>query len=158
MKALGVVVGLILGALALFSLLNWSALSAPSALSLGLATVRAPLGLVLLGGAALLTAAFVALVLFQRTAALLEVRRFARELRAQRELADKAEASRFVELRTFLEAELRRASDGAAAARAELDGKLGRLEQGLVAKLAELENGISAHVAEVEDKLGRVVQ
>ena len=41
-----------------------------------------------------------------QTSALLETRRHSRELQASRELADQAEASRFNELRNFLEVEL----------------------------------------------------
>ncbi len=89
----------------------------PTELSLGFAQVQAPLGVVMLGISALLCALFIVYLLFQQAGALLEARRYAKEMKAQRELADSAEASRFTELRAFLEAEMRRLeAQGAASA------------------------------------------
>ena len=158
MKALGLFVSVILLALALFSLLNWTVLSAPTSLSIGVKTVQGPLGIILLAGLGLLTATFVAFIAYERTTALLEARRFARELHVQRELADKSEASRFSELRAYLETEQRKSYERAAAARNDLDTRIGRLEQGLLDRLSEVENGLSAHLSEVEDKVDRALQ
>ena len=85
----------VLGAIVLFAALNWSSFMAPTTMSLGFAAVQAPLGLILLGLMALLTALFLVFVVYLQTSVLLETRRHARELQTQRELADQAEASRF---------------------------------------------------------------
>jgi uncharacterized integral membrane protein len=157
-KVLTIVLMVLLVTLAVFALLNWSAISAPTPLSLGLTTLNAPLGLVMLAASGLLTATFVSIVVYQRTTALVEARRFARELHAQRELADSAEASRFVDLKAYLEAELRKLDERTAGARADMDAGLARLEAELVARFSEVENGLSAHMAEVEDKIDRALQ
>ena len=77
-----------------FAALNWSAFMAPTTLSLGFATVQAPLGLIMLGLLVFLTGLFLVFVVYLQTSSLLETRRHARELQANRELADQAEASR----------------------------------------------------------------
>lgn len=105
-RALAVVIIVALVLLALFAVLNWGALTAPTVLSFFGATVQAPLGLILL-----LTAVAFALLSFvygavQRTAMLLEARRHAQALEAQRRLAEDAEASRLNELRADMQREL----------------------------------------------------
>ena len=93
-------------AVALFAALNWTAFLAPTTLSLGVTEVQAPLGLILLGLIAFLTALFLGYLVYLQTTVLMESRRHAKELQVQRELADQAEASRFTELRTHLDSRL----------------------------------------------------
>jgi hypothetical protein len=153
-RFLSIVVSLILAALAAFSLLNWGHIATPAALSVGVATVNAPLGLVLLGFCAALTAAFLAFAAYEQARSLAAVRRSTKELQAQRELADRAELSRFQELRAWLETELRdlrRSGPGGGGPSGE------QLEAALVARLAEATNGLAAHLSEIEDKLDRVL-
>ena len=158
MKTLSVIVLLIVVALSVFTLLNWAVIAAPTSLSIGVDTVQAPLGLVLLIGSGVLTATFLVFILFQQTAALMEARRFARDLRAERDLAEKAESSRLTELRTSLDGELGAVAAASAAARADMHERLDKLEKLLMARLADVGNGLAAHVAEVEDKLDRAVK
>jgi uncharacterized integral membrane protein len=98
---LGILVGL-----GIFAALNWTAVSAPTDLNLLFRRVEAPLGVILLGVTAAVTVLYIAFLAWLETVALLEARRTARELNAQRELAQRAEASRYSELREFLAAEL----------------------------------------------------
>jgi uncharacterized integral membrane protein len=98
--------------LGLFCALNWQALSAPSALSLGLVQVQAPLGLILLGATVVISGLFLFYIVAQQAHLLMESRRFTKELQAQRQLADQAEASRFTELQTRLEALVTRLEQG----------------------------------------------
>jgi len=91
--------------------LNWAEVTRPADLSLGFTEVRMPLGVVLLGMMAFLSAVFVWLVAYQQGTVLLEARRHAKELSIQRDLADKAEASRFTELRAHLDREVARLSE-----------------------------------------------
>ncbi len=130
-KILGIAILVALALLALFAAVNWSALTAPTTLSFVAFTVEGPLGIILLGfalGFALLLLGYAAT---QRTAMLMESRRHAQELRAQREIAERAEASRLAELRQELErefAQVRRtieeSSNGLAAAIGQIDEKL----------------------------------
>src|SRR4051794_38627789 len=91
-----------------FVLINWPAVTAPGALNLGLATVSAPLGMVLLGVIVVLAVMYLGTVVYLQGSALLDGRRLSKELQAQRDLADKSEASRFTELRAHLNTELAR--------------------------------------------------
>lgn len=89
--------------IALLAAFNWNTLAAPSVVSLGVTDVQAPLGVLMLALTCLLGVFFVAYVLWLQGSVLMEARRHAKEMQAQRDLADKAEASRFTELRTVLE-------------------------------------------------------
>ncbi len=88
---------------AVFVALNWTEFVRPTPVSLGFGMVDAPLPLILLG------ALLLALVTAMANAAWVDRRhetamaQHLRELEAQRRLADKAEASRFTELRHYLD-------------------------------------------------------
>src|SRR3954447_8251266 len=86
----------------LFALLNWGAFSALTPISLGFTTVQAPLGLIMLGLSAFLCVLFAVWVIVLQASSLRDARRQTKELQAQRDLADRAEASRFTELRADL--------------------------------------------------------
>lgn len=92
---------------ALFCALNWTALTAPSALSLGFMQVEAPFGLVLLSLTAAFLVVLLAVLLYGRLAGLRESRALHRDLQAAHALADRAEASRFEELQRLIAAEFR---------------------------------------------------
>ena len=105
-RALAIVIIVALALLVLFAAMNWTALTAPTSLSFLGARTEAPLGLLLVAVAsafALLSFLYGAL---QRTAMLLEARRLAQALEAQRRLAEDAEASRLNELRADMQHEL----------------------------------------------------
>lgn len=121
---------LVLALAVAFAFLNWDALAAPMALSLGFATVTASLGAVLLVVAGLLGVAFGVWALSLQAAVLAESRRHAKEMQAQRELADRAEASRFVELREFVRTALEQTGNTLSAQIGQLED---RLERGRVA-------------------------
>lgn len=143
LRSLAVVV--VLALLTLFTALNWAVFVAPTRLSLLVTHVEAPLGLVLLGFIALLTAAFLGYVTYVQMAALAAGRRQAEELRQQRELADRAEASRFTELREVLLREL----EALRAAQRESEARLRE-------ELATAVNGLAASIGEVDDRLERL--
>jgi uncharacterized integral membrane protein len=121
----------------LFALGNWAAFNTPTALSLGVATVQAPLGLVMLGLVAFLCVLFVVWVVQVQAGALMDARRQTKELQAQRDLADKAEASRFTELR------------------AELMARFDRLQADTNRALEQSANAAAAHIGQLEDRLER---
>ncbi len=135
---------------------NWSLINQPADLSLIFSTVKAPLGLVLLGLIVVTALVFVALMAYTQTTFLMEGRRHAKELAAQRELADKAEASRFTELKTFVAEELVRLSrervEGAQQLQARMDG----LHAALVQRIDEQANSLAALVGQLEDHVRSV--
>jgi large-conductance mechanosensitive channel len=118
---------LVLVAVGLFAAVNWAVFTAPTPISLGLATVQAPLGLIMLVLIAFLCVLFTVWVIVLQANSLRDARRQTKELQAQRDLADKAEASRFTELRADL-----------------------------AARLDESTNATAAHIAQLEDRLERV--
>lgn len=145
----------ILGLIGIFAALNWSTFLAPTTLSLGFAVIQAPLGLVMLGLLVLLTGLFLAFVVYLQTSVLLETRRHARELQANRTLADQAEASRFTELRGYMETELKRQTDQNEASKIALLARMDQLDLDLRAALEQSGNTLSAYIGELEDRLER---
>ena len=143
--------------LAVFTLLNWSAFMAPTTLSLGLAEVKAPLGLIMLGVTVGVSSLFLVYILLQQASSILESRRSGKELKEQRQLAEQAEASRFTEMRAFLEAELRRMDTQASTTTGELAGRIDRMERQILQHLDESTRALSAYIGEVEDKLDRAL-
>lgn len=149
---------IILGAIGVFAAFNWNAFMAPTSLYLGFASVQAPLGLIMLGLLVLLTALFLIFVIYLQTSVLLDTRRHARELQVSRDLADKAEASRVIELRTFIEMELQRQATLDAEARKVLLVRLDQLDRDMSAALEQGTNSISAYIGQLEDRLDRGTQ
>lgn len=149
----GVVILVILLVLAVFSLANWSVLSAPATLSFIVFDIEGPLGVILLGAMLVLVGLFVLYALTLRTKMLMESRRCNQELEAQRKIAETAEASRLSELRTQIEREFAdvRATVG------EISGQMDRNVQSMQQSLDEAANGLAALVAEMDDKIDRVL-
>lgn len=93
-------------AVAGFAALNWSEIIRPTPLLFGPIVADAPLGAILLALLALALIAFLLSATAMKTQSLIESRHHFKELEAQRLLADKAEASRFTELRQHLDTHL----------------------------------------------------
>ena len=91
---------------AVFAALNWQQIATPTEINLLFTRVSAPIGLILLAIIALLTLLYFVFLAVVEAGALLEIRRHARQLEQARKLADKAEASRFAELKKYLAGEL----------------------------------------------------
>jgi hypothetical protein len=142
----------VLGLVVVFAALNWSAFIAPTALSLGLVTAEAPLGLILLAILALLTLLFLVYITYLQSTVLLDTRRHARELQLQRELAEQAEASRFNQLRAFMEAELEKLNGETEQSKSLLLTRLDQIERDLRAALEQTGNSLAAYIGELEDR------
>ena len=141
--------------------INWSAMTAPTDLNLVFMEIRAPLGLVLLGLMALLSAVFVGLIAYTQGTVLMETRRHAKELSVQRELADKAEASRFTELRAHLDREVSRLSEVIANQTRETLSRVDRAETGLRdrpvdAEIGRLVQTVEGHNRELHAHIDRL--
>jgi hypothetical protein len=127
-----------------FVILNWSLLGTPAGISFGFAHVTMPLGLVLLGLALLLVAVFFGLLLRVQLRLLATHRRHSDELRSHRQLVESAEASRYTELRQYLQQEL-----------SALREQQRQSEQRLHDELASTANSLSACVGEIDERLER---
>ena len=141
-----IILVLIVVAIGALAALNWTTLATPTLISLGITSIQAPLGLVMLALTILLGVFFLAYVLWLQGAVLLETRRHNKEMATQRDLADKAEASRFTELRTHLDGHYRTSQDA-------LLARIDALEARLAARVQESDNATAAYVGQLEDQL-----
>jgi len=138
-----------------FVALNFEQILQPTALNFGFTQVQAPMGLVLLGMLALVLVVFLAALVYYQTLHLMEVRRITREATDQRLLADKAEASRFTELRQYLQTELQTTATREQDLTNKLHTKLDQVQAALTQVIEQSANGLSASVGELEDRIER---
>jgi hypothetical protein len=146
---------IVVGAVALFTAVNWQAVTAPTSLSLIVGTVEAPLGLILLAVVLLLVVLFVVYVAYLQSSVLLENRRHARELQTQRELADQAESSRLHELRGLVESQLLSLTHQLNESKTEMAARIDQLDRDLRAAIAQSETSLTAYLGEIDDRLER---
>jgi mannitol-specific phosphotransferase system IIBC component len=146
------VVVLLIAALAA---LNWSLVATPATMSIGFMQVTAPFGLIMLGLTALLGIFFVAYVVYLQSSILFETRRHSKEMQAQRDLAGKAEASRFTELRNFLETQENAHMARNAERHAAMLARVEQLEQAFHRRVEQTDHSIAAHIGQLEDRLDR---
>lgn len=154
----------VMALLAVFSGLNWAELSESEPLNLGLFSYPAvPLGLIQMGLMLALLLGYFFYAAALEASVLSDVRKLTREVEASRKLADDAEASRFSELRKYLEGELGRLKMGGADLSPLLQ-RLEKLEGNLQQKMDGLENNLrqdvekagntlAAYIGELEDQL-----
>ncbi|MFZ1498493.1 MAG: LapA family protein [Giesbergeria sp.] len=133
-------------AIAAIAVLNWNTLAASVPVSLGVVTVDAPLGIVMLALTALLAAFALAYVLWLQGSVLMETRRHGKEMQVQRELADKAEASRFTEMKIFLQAQSQQTHSA-------LMERIETLESRVLARANESDNSTAAYWGQLENQL-----
>jgi DNA anti-recombination protein RmuC len=155
MKIVGplILAGLVL--LGIFTLANWSVLSAQTTLSFVAFSLEAPLGLLLLGVLLVFVALFATYILILRTTMLMDARRYARELETQHQLAEKAEASRLNELRGQLDQQFAKLLETAEQSRTDLGARFEGMETALRNSIEESNSSLSAYIGEVDDKLDR---
>lgn len=149
------------GLVAIFVAANWTVMTTPTDLSLIVTTVYAPVGVVMMGILGLMFLVFFGYVAYQQSAVLVETRRHAKELAAQRDLADKAEASRFTDLRSFITEEMGRVHQQMEASTQAVQARVDRLEIGLreaspegqLQQLAELSE---RHAHDIQSRVDRL--
>ncbi len=140
---------------AAFVALNVDEFTRVSVLSLGFTSVSVPLGMVMLLLLAVATVVFLGLTIYMQSTNLIETRQYARQLTAQRELADKAEASRFTELRNFLEAQAAAEQRREAAADMVLSERFAQQNKLIMSRLEQTDNALAAYMGQLEDRLER---
>ncbi len=144
---------LIMGATATFAIVNWSQFMTSTHLSLVFTTVEAPLGFVMLVIAGVLTVMFLTFVVYLQTSVIIETRRYAKEARAQRELAEQVETSRFTELRDFLEERLENLEGRISQWQEEVHTRMDQLDSELKSSVEQAGNTLAAYIGELEDRL-----
>lgn len=145
----------LLALVAIFAAVNWTAFVAPTTLSLIYSDFQAPLGVVMLGVVVVLTAFFLLYILALQTSVMLEGRRLAKQLETQRALADQAEQSRFVELRSFFKTEMEQLNRRQVEQQTLLAQRLEALQKELSLRVEQTENAVAAQVGELDDRLQR---
>lgn len=136
-----------------FAALNWSEIIRPSPLLFGPVVMDAPLGAILLGLLALAVLVFALSAASMRTSTLLESRHHYKELEAQRALADKAEASRFTELRTHFDTHMQGLRERDAIAASELERARLDNQREIRTQLEQINRTVSARLNELEHRL-----
>jgi hypothetical protein len=119
------------GLAALFVVLNWRVFAGPAKLNLLLTSAEVPVGAVMLALLALALLVLWIVVGSWQGTLIVEFRRQAKELQAQRLLAESAEASRFTELGALIREEIAK----------------------LRTELQETEHSIAATLGEMDDRL-----
>jgi hypothetical protein len=127
---------------AIFVFLNWPLFAAQERLNLLVASVQAPVGVLVLTLLALCLGVAAVYAGTWHGTLLAQLRRQGAELETQRGLAQSAEASRLTELGTLIKSEI-------GAAEARLAAQVGALRQ----DLEHTENAISATLAEMDDRM-----
>jgi hypothetical protein len=136
-----------------FAALNWSEIVRPAPLLLGPVVMDAPLGLILLAVLAITLVLFLASTAAMRTQSLIDYRQHQKTLEAQRDLADKAEASRFVDLRQHLDTHLKEMRERDAIAASEFDKAMLQSRRELQTQMEQVNRTISARLNELEHRL-----
>ena len=144
-KTLLLVVVIVL--IATFAVLNVDEFTRVSTLSLGFTTMQLPLCLVMLMLITAILLIFLATTLYMHSTNLMETRKYAKELTAQRELADRAEASRFTELRRYLESQAALAMNQGSDTIAAFDRRMKQTENLLLQRLQRLEQSDNSNAA-----------
>jgi predicted ABC-type exoprotein transport system permease subunit len=126
---------------AAFGVLNWSAITAPTVISLGFISFDAPLGMVLLSLTVLLLLVFLGYMAVWQGQILMETRRQQKELQQQRALADQAEASRFTELKVSMLAEFEK-----------MAAQLQQTQATASREMREHANSLAAMLGEMDDR------
>ena len=150
-----------------FAALNWPEFNRTTPLSFGILVMDAPLGMVMLTLLGIALLMFLIASAVDRTSNLVEARRHSKTLEAQRDLADRAEASRFTELRAHMDTQLRelKQRDAIAAtefeqralgANRELRTHMDTFHRSLMSRLSELENRIDSRLGGTTHVAGTV--
>lgn len=155
MRAKTIFLVLFIAVVAAFVALNVGEFTRASVLSLGFTSVQVPLGLVMLALLAAVAVIFLGVMIYMQSSNLLETRNYARELSTQRELADKAEASRFTELRQYLEAQAASQQRREQAAEQVLGERFAAQNRVLMARVEQSDNTLAAYMGQLEDQIER---
>ena len=155
MRIINFILLIALVALVIFAAINWQAIMAPVPLSLLFGDVEAPLGLILLAATGLLALLFLGFVVYMQSSTLVIRRKLNKEVEEQRKLANEAEASRFTELRTYLETELQQLKAQGSEVHEKVEARLSEIEAVVKGVVEESGTSLSAYIGELGDRLDK---
>jgi biopolymer transport protein ExbB/TolQ len=136
-----------------FAAQNWPEFMRSSPLTFGVVVEEAPLGLIMLAVLGVTLLVFLFSSAMQESRYLTESRRHAKSLQAQRDLAERAEASRFTELRQQLDTHLRENRQHESLAATELERAMVQSQRELRAQLEQLSRTLDSRLTELESRL-----
>jgi uncharacterized integral membrane protein len=137
-----------------FAMLNWSEFGRPTPLNFGIAAITMPLGVLMLGVFGIVLAVFLVSSAVQESRYLLEHRRHTRALQEQRDLAEKAEASRYTDLRQHFDTQLRESRQRETIAATEFERTLMQSQRELRTQIEQLQNLVATRLTDLELRLG----
>lgn len=141
---------LVILAVAGFAFQNWPEITRRSTLDFGILQAEAPMGLILLTLLGLTLLVFLATTAAMRSRSMAEERHHARQLNAQRDLAEKAEASRFTDLRQMLDNHLRQEREREQVVQTELDRTMAQHQRELRNQLEQMYHLLTSRLTEME--------
>jgi DNA anti-recombination protein RmuC len=140
---------------ATFASLNWSEFVRPAPLSFGLGTItNAPLGLIMLTLLGITLLAWIISSAATHSQRVREANRYAHELQAQRDLAEKAEASRFTDLREQLDSHLRENRERGAIVASDFEKSVVLSQRELRMQLDQMNRSLESRLSELEGRIG----
>ena len=152
-KTLLLIVGIVL--IAAFAMLNVDEFTRISTLNLGFASMQLPLGLVMLMLVIAILLIFLMTMLYMHSINLIETRKYDKQLTVQRELADKAEASRFTDLRRYMESQASVALNQGNETVAAMNRRMMQTEMLLLERFEQSDNTNAAYWGQHDDALLR---
>ncbi len=141
-----------------FLIVNWEGVMAEVNVNLLCTEIQAPLGLILLLGPGLLILLCLIYGFVQQAALSMDLRRVNKQLQQARDLAQKAELSRFTELKNELQKQITELQNQSAARHSSLMAAVNGVQAAVDESAQETVNSLSASVGEVEDRLSQLVE
>jgi hypothetical protein len=134
--------------------LNWPEFTRAEPLSFGVLTATVPLGMVMLVLLTVVLVVFLVSSAIQESRYLLDHRRHTRALHEQRTLAEKAEASRFTDLRQQLDTHMRESRQRDSVVATEFEKRMLQSHAELRAHIERMQQVISARLGDIEARMG----
>lgn len=136
-----------------FAGLNWAEFTRSAPLSFGVFVTEASVGLVML---ALFGVTVLMLLLgsaMHESRHMIEMNRHGKALQAQRELAEKAEASRFTDLRQYMDMQLRENRQREAIVETDFDEAMIQIQRELRTQLDQVSRTLAGRLGELEGRI-----
>jgi hypothetical protein len=133
-----------------FAALNWAEVVRTSPLNFGLFVMDAPLGGILLSLLGLGLVIYLISSGLLRSRMMITENRYTRDLQVQRDLADRAEASRFTELRQYLDTHFRENRQRDAVVSTEFEKNMLQGQRELRAQLEQMNRMLAARLGETD--------
>ena len=133
--------------------MNWPDFTRTTPMSFGVFTIEGSVGLFMLAAFGLTILVMLLSGAMQESRYMLESHRHAKALQVQRDLADKAEASRFTELRQYLDTHLRDNRGREAIAATEFEKSMVQSQRDLRSQVEQMSRSLDARLAELQGRI-----